>query len=178
MKKLIFVLACILVTSTLSAQIKKGQWLAGGNANWTTTSQSDYSNGNSTVISVNPDVGYFFIDKLAGGIKINYSFINQSGGSAYNSYGFLPFVRYYVLPADKNINVFAEVATGWGNAYQGGYSGNSHVWSISAGPAFFLNKHVALECALNFSNYSGSNYNSGDAQTFGMNIGFQIHLGK
>ena len=69
MKKLFVAFLCIAVSAKLSAQINKGQWLAGGNINWTSSFNS-YYNSNATVISIMPDAGYFFIDKLAGGLNL------------------------------------------------------------------------------------------------------------
>jgi len=75
MKKMILLLLVIIVSNQVTAQIKKGQWLAGGNVNWTT---SFNSYGDSTVIKIMPDVGYFFLDKLAGGLKINHTIVIPS----------------------------------------------------------------------------------------------------
>src|SRR5579863_2054352 len=96
MRKMLFLLFVIVVSNQVSAQIKKGQWLAGGNLNWTSTF-NDY-NGNNTVVTIMPDAGYFFIDKLAGGLKLNYSMGHPAQGGAYSNFGFSPFVRYYILP--------------------------------------------------------------------------------
>src|SRR5215475_15706489 len=95
-----------------SAQIQKHQWLVGGNANWTTSFNSRYS-GSSTVISIMPDAGYFFYNKLAGGLKLIYSIDNPSGGNSYVQYGVSPFVRYYILPSSKLVNVFGQIEYGW-----------------------------------------------------------------
>jgi Outer membrane protein beta-barrel domain len=181
MKKLIFALACIVVTSKLSAQINKGQWLAGGNINWTSSFNS-YYNSNATVISFMPDAGYFFIDKLAGGLNLVFNINNPSGNDfSTKTYGVSPFVRYYFLPKTKSLNLFAQAAYGWNRTNGDGLGGsniNSHQWSFSAGPAIFLNPHVALEFALNYTNMGGPDYSNGNPETFGLNIGFQIHLGK
>jgi hypothetical protein len=181
MKKLIFALLFVIASFKLSAQINKGQWLAGGNVNWTTSFNSYYS-GNSTVISIMPDAGYFFLDKLAGGLKLSY-IIGNPAGNYYSTrtYGVSPFARYYFLSKTKNLNLFAQAAYGWNRTNGDGLGGaniNSHQWSFSAGPAFFLNPHVALEVALNYTNEAGQMYTDGNPETLGINIGFQIHLGK
>ena len=111
-------------------------------------------------------------------MKLNYTIANPSSGLSYTDYGFAPFVRYYILPAEKNINIFAEAAYGWDRNTVQGANSTSHQWSVSAGPSFFLNPHVALEVALNYSNTAGQLYESGHPETLGINIGFQIHLGK
>ena len=177
MKKMIFLLLAFVISNQLTAQIKKGQWLAGGNVNWTSTFNGNFY-GNSTIISIMPDAGYFFIDKLAGGLKLNYTIVNPSSGLSYVDFGFSPFVRYYFLPTAKTINIFTEAAYGWGrNTAQGGNITN-HQWSLSAGPAFFLNPHVALEVAVVYTNTAGQQYTDGNPETIGINIGFQVYLGK
>jgi hypothetical protein len=177
MKKVIFLLLVIVVSNQVAAQIKKGQWLAGGNVNWTT---SFNSYGNSTVIKIMPDVGFFFLDKLAGGLKINHTIVLPSHDSSYSysEFGFSPFLRYYFLPAANTINVFAEVAYGWGGFYYNEYDVISHQWSVFVGAAFFLNRHVALEAALNYTNITEQNHLNGYPKTLGLNFGFQVYLGK
>jgi hypothetical protein len=177
MKKTFFALLFIVAGLNLSAQIRKGQWLAGGNVNWT-SSFNTYTTDRSTLITIMPDAGYFFIDKLAGGMKLNFVINNPSNDYHNWLYGFSPFVRYYILPPSKTINIFAEAAYGWNRDDIQGFHSTSHEWSVSAGPAFFFNPHVALEVALMYTNTSGQVFTSGNAETFGMNIGFQVYLGK
>jgi len=177
MRKMIFLLLVIVVSNQVTAQIKKGQWLAGGNVNWTT---SFNSYGTSTVIKIMPDVGYFFLDKLAGGLKINHTIVipGYDSSQAYSSFGFSPFLRYYFLPATNTINVFGEASYGWGGFYYNDYDDINHQWSVSVGAAFFLNRYVALEAALNYINITEQHVVSGRQKTLGINIGFQVYLGK
>ena len=177
MKKIIFLLLVIVFSNHVTAQIKKGQWLVGGNVNWTTTFTSY---GDSTVIKIMPDVGYFFLDKLAGGLKISHTIVIPSHDSSYSFsyFGFSPFLRYYILPVENTINVFAEVAYGWGGLNYNDFGDISHQWSISAGAAFFLNRHVALEAALSYTHTTERIPVNGNPKTLGLNLGFQVYLGK
>jgi hypothetical protein len=181
MKKLLFVCLILAASFKVCAQINKGQWLVGGNANWTTSFNSS-NTGNATAVNIMPDAGYFFYNKLAGGLKLNYTIGNPSGnGFSFDEYGVSPFLRYYILPSSKNINIFGQVAYGWNRVDaqgMGGASAISHEWSISAGPAFFLNPHIALEFALFYTNTGGASYTTGNGESIGLNVGFQIHLGK
>ena len=93
-------------------------------------------------------------------------------------YGFSPFVRYYLLPSGKSVNIFTEAAYGWTKGDEQGGTSTSHQWSLSAGPTFFLNPHVAIEVALNYTNTAGHLYTYGNPESLGISIGFQIHLGK
>ncbi|HEY2350290.1 MAG TPA: hypothetical protein VGH64_14835, partial [Puia sp.] len=140
---------------------------------------NSYYSSNATTVSILPDAGYFFFNKLAGGLKLSYSLGNPGGnGFSSNEYGVSPFLRYYVLPSSKNINIFGQVAYGWNRVDAGGGNSISHEWSISAGPAFFLNPHIALEFALFYTNTGGASYTTGNGESIGLNVGFQIHLGK
>ena len=177
MKKIIFLVLVIVFSNQVTAQIEKGHWLVGGNVNWTT---SFNSYGDSTVIKIMPDVGYFFLDKLAGGLKINHTIVipSHDSSSSFSYFGFSPFLRYYILPAVNTINVFAEVAYGWGGLNYNDFNNIYHQWSISTGAAFFLNRHVALEAALMYTNTSEKWNINGNPKTLGINIGFQVYLGK
>ena len=177
MKKTIFLLFVIVVSNQVTAQIKKGQWLAGGNVNWTT---SFNSYGDSTVIKIMPDVGYFLLDKLAGGLKINHTIVipGHDSSNSFSYFGLSPFLRYYFLPAANAINVFGEVAYGWGGYNHNDFNVIIDQWSISAGAAFFLNRHVALEAAFNYTHLTENNVLNRNPKTLGLNVGFQVYLGK
>lgn len=186
MKKAVFLLLIIVVNSRVKAQIKKGQWMAGGNVSFAYSYNNNYYNpvtgsyySPSTVsFSFMPDAGYFIIDKLAGGLTLNYSVTNPEFSAAVSTYGFSPFIRYYVLPVNKKVNAFIETAYGWSReSEQGGVIISNH-WSFSGGPVIFLSRHVALEMALNFTTYSGEIYGSSHPGILGFNIGFQVYLGK
>ncbi len=177
MKKMIFLLLIIVVSNQVTAQIKKGQWMVGGNVNWT-TSFNDY--GDSTVIKIMPDAGYFFLDKLAGGLKINHTivFTSHDSSNSHSEFGISPFLRYYILPVENTINVFAEVSYGWGGINYNDFGVIKQQWSVSAGAAFFLNRHVALEAALMYSHTTERIPVNGNPKTLGLNLGFQVYLGK
>lgn len=50
-------------------------------------------------------------------------------------------------------------------------------WGIKAGPAFFLNPSIALEATVGYGSFKYSDADDA-TNTFGVNVGFQIHLGK
>jgi hypothetical protein len=85
-------------------------------------------------------------------------------------------LRYYILPAANTINVFAEAAYGWTGFYHRNSDAIIHQWSVSVGTAFFLNRNMALEAALNYTNIT--EVRLGYPKTLGLNIGFQVYLGK
>jgi len=177
MKKILF--AAILMTSAyaVSAQTNKGQWLAGGNVSFKSESDGPNDSQKSTTFQLSPDAGYFFIDNLAAGIRLNYEHFKVKSAPNANTLFFAgPFVRYYFLPKAQKLNIFADGSYGWGsNKY--GTSQSINGYSFMAGPAFFVTPNTALEFSLGYQSlkYEG---NSDRNNTFSVNVGFQIHLGS
>src|SRR5579859_4202038 len=100
MKKILF--AAVLMTSAyaVSAQTNKGQWLAGGNVSFKSESNGPADAQKSTTFQLSPDAGYFFIDNLAAGIRLNYQSekVKNDPNGASTLFFAGPFVRYYFLP--------------------------------------------------------------------------------
>jgi hypothetical protein len=69
----------------------------------------------TTTIIVNPDFGYFFIPKLAGGARVVYSRTKGSGVwyPPSSNLAVSPFLRYYILPANNKINMLTEAKINW-----------------------------------------------------------------
>lgn len=72
----------LIITITANSQINKGQFLVGGSISFTATktasapSPSDYYK--TTNLFITPNIGYFIVDKLAAGARLDLSsFINQ-----------------------------------------------------------------------------------------------------
>lgn len=53
------------------------------------------SHQSGTQIQIQPNVGYFFSNKFAGGIAINYNHETALFGDGTTLFGIGPFVRYY-----------------------------------------------------------------------------------
>ena len=189
-----------LVTCGLNcfSQITKGKWLAGGNAsfnyNKTTGVFLNSSYIEQTTWQFSPGAGYFFVDKLAGGIRINYRLMNNhadQGISSDRQLSLSPFVRYYFLPKKEKINLFADAGYFFGRTSlhfleSPGSGASSYTmkqtvkgYSVAAGPVIFLNNKTALELTVNFiknGNLSYSHY--GHTIDIMAGLGFQVHLGK
>ena len=188
-KKKLIILFPLLFVFTAQSQITKGNWLVGGNATFSYSStNSDINPSKATILDLSPDVGYFFIDKLAGGVRATYHTQKTKYGpstSLFNKFTYYiigPFVRYYFLPIKKEYNIVTEINYQFGNdkVESSGTSPSNeynNVFSFSAGPVIYLNSDVGIEFLLNYSS-SGNNVSSGRANLFGINIGFQIHLQK
>jgi hypothetical protein len=147
------------LTSAFSQNVSKGVILAGGNAGFNVVR----ANGNSEVLfTLNPTAGIFIINGLALGANMNLTLADNL-----TQFGFGPFARYYVAP-----NIFAQSGFGFSSLKIGNFDANTSLYgNIGMGYSIFLNNHVALEPILNFQ--------FGEAQdVFGVNIGFQVFLGK
>lgn len=116
MKKVsILALSILLINFKCICQITKGNWLVGGNGSY--SSNKAFSNvGTLTerVIQLSPKGGYFIINKLAAGIKASVYFERFTNlamnYSAQHTFSFGPFIRYYFLPSEQKVNLFAEGA--------------------------------------------------------------------
>ncbi|QNA43207.1 outer membrane beta-barrel protein [Lacibacter sediminis] len=169
--------ACLLLlfANVTNSQITKGNLLLGGTTSFSSSKSGDYK---LTEFSFAPNIGYFFANNFAGGLRVQIDTYKEDGDEdAYTSTSIAPFVRYYFIPASKEqkVNIFADVAYGFGSSGSGDDKFNMNGYSLMAGPAIFLNPHTALEITLGYSSMKFEDepdrYN-----TFKINVGFQIHL--
>lgn len=170
----ILVVATLLINFVSNAQIEQGNWMMGGSGSF---GNYKIRNGddsfNSTQIGINPNIGYFIIDKLAFGTaaQVNFSFYTD-GSPTYKSYTISPFLRYYFFENEKKINIFSEVN------YEILRINNNILkqdkFKLKAGVAFFLNSIVGIEVALNYSKQK-SNLDYENRAIY-LDVGFQIHL--
>lgn len=178
MKKLYCFLFVALLATITHAQINKGQVLAGGSVSFESTKRGE--NFKSTDLNFAPNVGYFFINNLAGGLRLALNSSTSETGIIEiesSSTAVAPFLRYYFLPASRKINVFADAAYGAGSAKVEEQKEGFNYYSIAAGPAVFLTRNVALEATLGY-NSSKFEDDRERTNTLAVNLGFQIHLGK
>lgn len=176
-----FITLFTLITS--NAQITKGNWLMGGNGNISYTksvpkqSNSLFNSVESEILSISlePNVGYFFINKLAGGLKISAknSFvtdvpfeINQTQLSI------SPFLRYYFLEVEKPYNIFVEPSY-----YKYTYKplGMIDAYGVKFGHVYFLNSSVGIETSINYVKTNGID---SDSKDLFLGFGFQLYLEK
>jgi hypothetical protein len=169
MKKVLLLVLVIASTFAASAQTEKGTWLLGGNANFHSSKSSGSSS--TTFVSITPNIGYFICDDLAvGGMADFYSESDYQ-----TDFNIGPFVRYYFLPIGTNAKLFGQGSIGFGsNKYSGESSLGYTKWALAAGPAFFLSPTVALETTLYYSSSKDKGFSA--YNSFGVNVGFQIHL--
>ena len=183
MKKLTFVVIFVGFLFISKAQITKGNWLVGGNGNFSIIKILDET---THYLQLTPNIGYFFFDKFAAGLEPSYVYnIGKSEGtnSIAKTMGFYfgPFVRYYLLSTDKPYNILVEASYqhGWetkADRYiKTSYSLNN--FSFAAGPVIYFNSSVGLEFLVGYaqSKYTGETFHDSRLQ---VGIGLQVHLEK
>lgn len=176
MKKVLFAALMTIAVQGVFAQVNKGQWLVGGNVGFSTEKQGDADANKETTFNFNPNAGYFVIDKLAAGLRVNfYSNKAKDDDKAYSNLLIGPFARYYFLPATQNVNIFADAGYAFGSAGTDDKNSQS-AFSIAAGPAVFLSPNTALEFTLAYQSFKYKDVDD-RRNVFGVNVGFQIHLG-
>ncbi|AXY74945.1 hypothetical protein D3H65_13520 [Paraflavitalea soli] len=174
MKKVLFAALMTIAVQGVFAQVNKGQWLVGGSAGFESHKRGEVK---ATQFTFSPNAGYFFIDKLAGGLRVDLTSLKYKGEDASSEFLISPFVRYYFLEAAQKVNVFADASYGFGSVKDGGESASQNGFAISAGPAIFLTPNTALELAVQYRSMGGDAYADDNLNTFGFKVGFQIHLG-
>jgi Outer membrane protein beta-barrel domain len=185
-----FTLLFFFLTVTLNAltQINKGQFLLGGNVSYESTTNKSSNNVNYklSTFSISPDVGYFIINKLAGGLRLEFRSFKQTSTnykSTFNSTSIAPFLRYYFLKPTSKLNILADVSY---ISYRNKYGTSPNPTSIeringigiAAGPAVFLTEQIALEFTLAYKHTKIKDVYESKSDIFSTGIGFQIHLGK
>lgn len=178
MKQLLFTLLLTGTAMLASAQIRQGQFMVGGTAAFLNSQYANDGGANTTIIQLNPNAGYFFIDNLAGGVRVEFaSMKTKDADAATTSFLAAPFVRYYFLPSAQKVNLFLDGSYGFG-AMGSNDKQELNSYAFSAGPAIFLTRNTALEFSLLFRSEGGNAIGPNRLNTFGLNVGFQIHLGK
>lgn len=127
-------------------------------------------NSKGTFIFINPNIGYFILDKFAIGLTGQIS----TRTNIIPGYQLGTFAKYYFLKDDRVINIFSEIS------YNSVFSEADYVYNtikLKTGTAIFLNNSVALEVSINY--YKGNSKLAGNnASNVYLGVGFQIHLEK
>lgn len=183
MKKILLCLSLVISILKLEAQVTKGNWLFGGNINFSSYKiTSDVGGYSTTTIECIGNAGYFFMDKLAGGIRPNLFFAKtksdyQNHWTNRSSIG--PFLRYYLLPEEQRVNLFVDGSYAYGTMKVSGQKAiPSHAVSLAAGPAIFLNTSVALELSLGYSIIKFKDGTNDKRNIVQVGVGLQFHLEK
>ncbi len=192
MKKSLFIPILVLCFQLSSiAQTKKGTYLFSGSTNLSSFSQLttriEYDGNDTgdhqktTSFNLEPSIAYFFIDNLAVGFTMEYSYQNHEGLKE-NGFIFGPMARYYI--GNSKFKPFIQSALGFGrnkttdDDYE--ISFNTTGLDLNAGIAVFANKYVSLDLALGYL-YMSTTYNEDIdlkiiAEGFSVNFGFSLNL--
>ena len=137
------------ISFSLFAQspISKGTITLNGNLYFSSQSY-DNSNSSQSILSLNPQFGYFVIDNLSLNLSFDYKRTSTDGTNT--SYGFGPNIRYYF----NMENYFPFLSLGYSftkNIYSENdneLSGNQII--LGAGITYMITKNVALETLLSY----------------------------
>jgi hypothetical protein len=176
----LFFLATLLFSGLANAQITKGNWMVGGSGSF--ISQKQYStiddfSSKTYFYNLNMGMSYFFLNKLATGVKLGYEGFTPKyeGGSISSNYNFGPYARYYFLNPEKNHNLFIESSYLIGAFTYSDFKNESRAFNVSAGPTIYFNSSVGLELFIQYSDFKYSEGN-GATRKIQTGIGFQIYL--
>lgn len=184
---LLFLLLSIVSTMALT-QIKKGQYLLGGSIHFESTKEDNSINATHTSnnFSISPSVGYFIVDKLAGGLRLDFSSYDSKSDDLethYTATSISPFLRFYLLPSPKKVNAFIDVSyihskTKWRNLSGSVYYEKTKGYFVSAGPSIFLSDQVALEFTVGYKHSISDDFGQTISGTINSGFGLQIHFGR
>jgi outer membrane protein len=188
---LFIIAACINIGAF--AQFNKGRMLVGGSLGFSMTSSKDPDGGGvnekDTYFSLAPQLGWFVVNRLAVGANVDLSFYKttseangQSSSTSGTGVQVEPFIRYYLQPG-----IFFQGQVGAGtvkykssgdvfNPVDGTFNITS--WALSAGYAYFLNDHVAIEPILGYSSQVYHMDTQFTNSGLSLRIGLQLYLGK
>ncbi len=170
--KLFYLTTLLLACIQLQAQTQQGSMMIGGNAGFANSSQGDFS---TTVVSINPSIGYFVIDKLAVGASLGISFFS---GDLFEgtSFGVGPFARYYFTDG-SNIRPFGQAGFDWSSFKpKEGDSQSNTGFDIGVGASLFLNDHVAIDGIIGYNSMKADGEDD-STNTFGITFGVQAFFG-
>ena len=142
--------ALLPVPAMLLSQIPEDQWLIGDNG---FCSSSKSKQLKFVSIQFSPAAGYFSIDNLAAGLRLNFSSYTINGRRMvleFHQTRSHLFYDFFLLSEEK-LNLFGDASFGysWGKYkvldFGGSHKYRHHSLAFMAGPALFINEHTALE---------------------------------
>lgn len=190
MKFTVLTFSFIFAVLISTAQITRGYWMFGGNLNSSTYRvKTDNQASRTTNLDLSSNAGYFLLDKLVGGLVLSYSWqhikyvagLSEGNFSTIGTFYGGPFIRYYFLSVENRYNLILDLNYQFGNFKNKNninsiHSVNMNKAIFSAGPVLFFNKTDAIEFLLNYSYTKPDNEAGSPTKSFGVGIGFQIHL--
>jgi hypothetical protein len=192
MKIFPLILFFVLMSGKAFTQISRGQSLLGGSIRFESVKESYYPSGSfqGTNIFIAPAVGVFVLNKLAGGVRVDFSSYKSNSSNVetkQTTKALSPFVRYYFLPVASKINAFLDAGyllskTKWNSFSNTTFTSTSSGFQILAGPSIFLTEQIALEFTIGLRHTKLGDWGPGlepaKSTTISSGMGLQIHFGK
>jgi hypothetical protein len=136
-----------------------------------------------TSINLAPDFGYFAFTNFAVGLRPQFSYYRAKLDNVFEIFTILlaPYARLYFLPADKQLNFFADASvfgyTRLGKGEDQNSSRNTfYGYTAMAGPVFFINDKVGVEFTLAYWSEFYLPYHTETSNKISSKIGLQVHL--
>ena len=182
MNRVTFIALLSFISFAANSQITQGNWMLGGTISYASTKYNSTNYGEPHTaydLQINPNVGYFFVDKLAGGLKASISKIGAASTSnSHTDFNIGPYFRYYLLAPEKQVNVLTEAAYLYGfDKFSQSDKTPKNTFSFSAGPIIYFNNVVGLETLVSYSTYKFTGFD-GSNNTIRFSLGLQVHLEK
>ncbi|MYY27361.1 porin family protein [Elizabethkingia anophelis] len=178
-KKVLGTFAVLIALSTsLKAQLQKGNWMVGGNL---ITSSFGLNKDGGYNFILQPKGAYFIDDNLALGGQVTFGFSGAKEAKTTYTYSAGPLARYYFNDKEMNLlkhgRFFLETNLGIGGVTQTQKGGSTTGLNLGFGPgyAYFISSNIAIEGLVKYNGDFGFG-NRGTTSTIGFNVGFQIYL--
>lgn len=177
------------VLGQIEKPIKKGNFMIGGGLDFN-TDKSNYVTDDGliaverehTIFEGNIGFSYFIFNKFSIGIELDYIINRTDYGQSISTSDEViigPVIRYYT-----KVGIFAKGAVGFGYYYWGPkvdqIKYRNFLWDIGIGYSLFLNKNIALESIVSYSELRKTaiekDYSNREIRGFNMTIGFKIYI--
>jgi hypothetical protein len=197
--KFLKTLILLCAPSLLFAQISQNQLLLGGGFSGR-YEENRTNNLKEREIKSYLNLGYFFQNKVAFGLRGFYGYSKEDGSVYAYYYGKIsyfneetykgggPFLRVYLLPRKYRFNMYTEIVYTYGynktNYYDNLYrmkrssTVESHTGNFNLAPVFFINEHTSLELTMGYYFQKQNTADNAYYTTLLVGLGLQIHLGK
>lgn len=183
MKKLIItgILAVAGLTTTMNAQIQKGNWLVGSSL---ISSNFGLNTGGGYNIALQPKGAYFIEDNVAIGGYVDLGINKVTNGSPTEFvYGVGGLGRYYLSPGEKGVDNllhhgrwFLEGNVGiGGRSVENGDSTTGLDFGAGPGYSYFITPNIGLEGLVKYKGRAGFG-SEGLNSNITFNLGFSIYL--
>lgn len=170
----------VLATYGVAQVTQQGNFIIGSTVGFSTahsnvtqeieTGETREESPSSTQFNISPSVGYFLLDDLAAGIRLDYTLnrVREQGDNQVRDSDLLfgPFARYY-LPVGQDMAFLIEAGFGFGNSNNqqmiGGMkqSINTNIFALGIGPGFTVisSDAIGIEALVKY-NFARSDFDT------------------